>query len=81
MAEAVVTVKELRGQSEAELAAQLDKLRQEMWQTRMKVRDGALQQHHLLSRARRQVAQIQTILRERRGEEAKRSAERHDGKR
>ena len=47
----------------AELQSQLVKLRQELWHNRLKTRDGSLQQTHLLSDARRQIARVQTALR------------------
>jgi len=56
--------KELRGLSEAELQNQLEQLRRELWDARVKVKDGALTQTHVLSATRRQVARLQTILRE-----------------
>ena len=61
---ATTGVKELRGLGPAELQAQLEKLRQELWDQRVKAKEGALQQTHQLSEARRQIARIQTILRE-----------------
>ncbi len=64
MADKVLTIKELRGQSQTDLNAQLEKLRSELWQQRVKVREGALQQTHLLSAVRRQIARVHTVLRE-----------------
>ena len=81
MAETILKAKDLRNQSATELQGQLEKLRQELWQGRMKVREGALQQHHVLSRARRQVARIQTVLREQQATRGERSAEKNHGKR
>ena len=48
----------------ADLQAQLVKLRQELWHNRLKTRDGSLQQTHVLSAARRQIARVQTALRQ-----------------
>ena len=64
MAEARQTAKELRAQPEGELQAQLEKLRQELWRLRVKVKDGSLQQTHLLPIVKRQMAKIHTVLRE-----------------
>lgn len=64
MADKALTIKELRGQSKTDLNAQLEKLRSELWQQRVKVREGALQQTHLLSAVRRQIARVHTVLRE-----------------
>ena len=65
MAERVPRAKDLRTLPEEELRGQLDKLRQALWHDRLKARDGALQQTHRLSMARRQLARIQTVLQER----------------
>ncbi len=67
MAEKLARAKELRGTPEADLQAQLVKLRQELWQQHLKVKDGTLKQAHRLSLTRRQIARTQTILREQRG--------------
>ena len=56
--------KALRGLGAADLQAQLDKLRHELWEQRVKAKEGALPQTHLLGAARKQIARIQTILRE-----------------
>ena len=66
MAEKPSSVQDLRGMSQADLNAQLEKLRQELWQHRVKIQEGALQQTHLLAAARRQIARVQTVLREQR---------------
>ena len=60
----VVDVKALREQPAADLQASVQKLRQELWEHRLKTKEGALQQTHLIRAARRQVARIQTLLRE-----------------
>jgi len=57
-------VKELRGLGAAELQAQIEQLRQDLWEQRVKAKEGALPQTHLPRVARRQIARIQTILRE-----------------
>ena len=62
--QSVASMKDLRSLSQADLNMQLDTLRQELWQHRTKVREGSMQQTHLLSRARRQIARIQMLLRE-----------------
>ena len=58
------TAKELRGLPVAELSTQLQTVRKELWQYRGKAREGALQQTHLLRALRRDMARMQTILRE-----------------
>jgi large subunit ribosomal protein L29 len=63
-APATVTVKDLRGMSEADLRAQVGKLRQEIWHSRLKLREGAAQQTHQIRQARRQIARILTILKQ-----------------
>ena len=55
---------QLRSLPEAELRAQIQALRQELWELRVKARDGSLQQNHLLPLARRQLARVATLLRE-----------------
>ena len=62
MADKQPSAKELRTMPAAELTAQLQTLRQELWGYRTKARDGALQQTHLLRALRRQMARIQTIV-------------------
>ncbi|MBI4342854.1 MAG: 50S ribosomal protein L29 [Candidatus Omnitrophica bacterium] len=64
MAEKRPTAKALRALPADDLTAQLGKLRQELWQHRLKARDGSLQQTHVLLAARRQIARVQTLLRE-----------------
>ncbi len=58
--------KELRGLPATDLQSQIEKLQQEMWQHRLKAREGSLQQTHLLSKARRQIARLRTIQKEQR---------------
>lgn len=64
MADKLPPVKELRTLPSAELQHQIEKLRSELWQQRLKARDGALQQTHQLNAMRRQIARIQTVLSE-----------------
>ena len=64
MADKQPKAKELRTMPAADLNAQIQSLRQELWSHRTKARDGALQQTHVLRVLRRQEARIQTILRE-----------------
>ena len=64
MAEKRPGTKELRGLPEADIRAQLAKLRQDLWQQRVKTREGALPQTHQLRLMRRQIARIQTVLAE-----------------
>lgn len=65
MATTQTPVKDLRTMPEADLRAQLAQLQQDLWQRRMKARDGALPQTHHLPVIRRQIARIHTILTER----------------
>lgn len=58
--------KALRDLSEADLQAQLDTVRRELWGHRAKIREGALQQNHQVGAARRQIARLLTALNERR---------------
>ena len=55
-------IKELRALPATELQAQLQTLRQELWQRRLKTKDGSLQQTHQLRLVRRQIARVQTLL-------------------
>ena len=65
MADKPLPTKELRAMPEAELLSHVEKLQQELWQCRLKARDGSLQQTHVIPAARRQLARLRTILRER----------------
>ena len=58
------SAKDLRPIPEAELQSQVVGLRQQLWQNRVKAKSGALQQVHHIRMLRRQVARIQTVLRE-----------------
>ena len=64
MAKKSENVAALRDLPAAELQDQLKKLRAELWQNRQKAHDGSLQQSHLLSVARRQIARVHTALRQ-----------------
>ena len=66
MATKRIRAKDLRGMSTQELREQMAQLRQDLWQQRMKARDGGLQQTHHLSAGRRHLARINTILNEQR---------------
>ena len=59
------TTKDLRAMPEAEMRVQFEKIQQELWQRRVKAREGSLPQTHLISAMRRQLARMHTILRER----------------
>lgn len=63
MAETLPSAKELRALPVEDLTAQLRKLNQELWQQRLKAKDGSLQQMHRLRQLRRQVARVHTTLR------------------
>ena len=65
MADKTQTAKELRGQPDVDLRAQMDALRRELWQQRQKIKEGSGQQTHQLRAARRKIARIHTLLRER----------------
>lgn len=65
MAQAPLDLKAIRALSEADLSEQLGKLHQELWQHRVKIKAGTLPQNHMIPVMKRQIAQIHTILRER----------------
>jgi large subunit ribosomal protein L29 len=58
--------KELRDKSEAEIKAELIKLRREQFQLRMQKASGQLGQTHLAREVRRDIARIKTVQREKR---------------
>ncbi|MBI2104582.1 MAG: 50S ribosomal protein L29 [Candidatus Omnitrophica bacterium] len=58
------TAKALRELPRADLLAELSRLRQELWQHRIKIREGAQQQMHQIPVLRRQIARIHTVLKE-----------------
>ena len=64
MAEKLLTIQELRALPEADLRAQVAQLRRTLWEYRLKVTAGALPHTHLLPAVRRQIARLETILRE-----------------
>lgn len=64
MATKLPKAKELRALPEPELRAQLDALRQQAWRDQVKVKEGAVQQTHMVRLSRRQIARLQTVLRE-----------------
>ena len=65
MAQNLSKIKDLRALPDAEIRAELEKLRQERWQSRLKMKDGSLQQSHHMPLVKRQIARIHTLLRER----------------
>ena len=64
MAEAWPRAKDLRALTAADMNGQLETLRKQLWEQRIKAKDGALQQTHGLRLMRRQIARVQTVLRE-----------------
>lgn len=64
MAEKSPQAKALRGVPATELVAQREKLRREIWQSRIKTAEGAQPQTHRVRVMRRQIARIETVLRE-----------------
>lgn len=67
MAERPPHARALRAMSDQELQERLTTMRRELWLNRMKARANALPQTHLLTLMRRQMARVQTVLRERVG--------------
>ena len=65
MAEKELLAKDLRALPAADLASQLQKLREELWHYRLKAKDGSLQQTHLVRGVRRRIARVQTVMRQR----------------
>ena len=68
MAEPLAQAQALRGLAPEELQTQLGALRKQLWQDRIKSKEGALPQSHQFKRVRRQIARILTILQERHGQ-------------
>ena len=64
MAEKRLSAKELRALPEADLREQAAKLRQELWQQRVKIKEGSIQQTHQGRAVRRQIARVLTIARQ-----------------
>ena len=65
------STKDLRALPDADIQQQLDALRQELWQSRLKAKEGSLQQTHQIPAARRQIARIHTLLAERKKQNMK----------
>jgi large subunit ribosomal protein L29 len=57
---------QLRDLTQPELEAKATELRGELWTARLKKATGQLENHSLLRKLRRDVARVQTVLRERR---------------
>lgn len=66
MAEKRLQVKDLRNVPDSELSERLGKLQQELWQYRIKAKEGSLQQTHMLRATKRDLARIRTVLQEQR---------------
>ena len=66
MAEKQPTAAGLRALPDADIKAQREQLQKELWHLRLKAKEGSLQQLHQLRTMRRQVARINTVLKERR---------------
>ena len=64
MAEQRMDSKALRAAPAADLAAQVDAVRRERWEHRLKLTEGSIRQTHRLRLLRRQLARILTIQRE-----------------
>lgn len=64
MADKPVSAKTLRGVPAAELRAQVETLRRDLWTARLQLRAGTTQQPHRVRRMRRQIARMATVLRE-----------------
>ena len=64
MAKKRPTAKALRELPRADLLAQVEKLRQELWQHRIKTKEGATAEMHHIPALRRQIARIHTVLKE-----------------
>ncbi len=56
----------LRGKDDAELRAELLRLRRSQFELRTQLRTGQLSRNHQLGEARRDIARIKTLLAERR---------------
>ena len=55
----------LREKSDAELRAELLRLRREQFELRMQLRSGQLSRNHLVREGRRGIARVRTVLAER----------------
>jgi len=58
---------ELRSKSQEDLAAELDKLREEQFKLRIQHATGQLGQHHLLKETRRDIARVKTLMTQKAG--------------
>ena len=58
---------ELRSKSQEDLAAELDKLREEQFELRIQHATGQLGQHHLLKETRRDIARVKTVMTQKAG--------------
>ena len=58
---------EMREKSAGELNAELLKLRESQFKLRMQSATGQLAQNHLLKQARKDIARVKTVLREKAG--------------
>ncbi len=65
MAQKLPKTKDLRVLPDPEIRTELEKLRQEQWQYRIKAKDGSLKQSHHLPLIKRQIARVLTVIRER----------------
>ena len=63
MAEKRPSAKELCALPQTDLRDQVAKLRQELWQQRVKMKEGAVQQMHQGRVIRRQIARVLTVMR------------------
>jgi len=64
MAEQRIDTKALRATPAADLAAQMEAVRRQRWDHRLKLAEGSVRQTHRLRLLRRQLARILTIQRE-----------------
>lgn len=74
MADKWPTPKELRGMAEPDLRTSMQKLTDDLWQSRQKIQDGASQQTHRFGAIRRQIARIHTVMNEQRRRAAAKQA-------
>ena len=58
---------ELRSKSQDELAAELEKLREEQFKLRIQHATGQLGQHHLLKLTRRDIERVKTVMTQKAG--------------
>lgn len=60
----MMDVQEMRGKSEQELRDELLRLRRAQFELRVQSRAGQLSRNHLFRETRRDIARVQTLLRE-----------------